>query len=218
MPFKDLDRIRAVKKAAQGRLLAIPGVHAIGIGSKIVAGERTDEPAIMVFVVKKKPSSELPREHLIPPEIEDVKTDVYESDVFRPMAEDEEKYRDPALMAGCQLMMGGAEGKLTIHNPPAPDKVYPAEGLGERGTLGCFAKTGGANPKVVAITCWHVLGSPSRADPTQLTLSPVTGGFSVGGTNTPGTLIVLSVGISHVFNQVFYLTTASDTLATIAGV
>src|ERR1039457_5496113 len=168
MPFKDLDRIRAIKKGVQGRLLAIPGVHAVGIGSKIVAGNRTEEPAIMVFVVKKKPSSELPREHLIPPEIEGIKTDVYESEVFRHTAEDEEKYRDRALMAGSKLMMGGATGQLTIHHPPDPDRVYPAEGLGGIGTLGCFAKTGGANPKALAITCWHVLASANKADPTQL--------------------------------------------------
>jgi hypothetical protein len=217
MSFKNLDRIRTIKKAAQGRLLAIPGVHAVGIGSKIVGGERTDEPSIMVFVVKKKPASELPAGHLIPREIEGVKTDVYESDVFRHIAEDEEKYRDPALVAGCRLMMGGAKGPVVIHHPPQPDTVFPAEGLGGIGTLGCFAKTGGANPKAVAITCWHVLGSANRADPTQLILTSGIGGFTVAGTNTPGTLIVLSMGVSTGDNSVFYVTTSSDTPATIAG-
>src|SRR5258707_12584855 len=107
----DFERIRNIKRAAQGRLLAIPGVHAVGIGSKIVAGRRTEEPAIMVFVVKKKPVSELAPNQVIPAEIEGVKTDVYESEVFRDFADDETKYRNP-LMAGSRIVMGGATGPV----------------------------------------------------------------------------------------------------------
>jgi hypothetical protein len=51
--MKDFERIRAIKRAAEGRLLSIPGVHAVGVGTKIVAGKITKEPAIMVFVEKK---------------------------------------------------------------------------------------------------------------------------------------------------------------------
>jgi hypothetical protein len=40
--------------------MATPCVHAFGIGCKILAGKRTEERAIMAFVVKKKPASELP--------------------------------------------------------------------------------------------------------------------------------------------------------------
>jgi len=51
----DLDRIRAVKAQASERLLAIPGVHSVAIGAKKVGGEKTAEPAIVVFVTSKKP-------------------------------------------------------------------------------------------------------------------------------------------------------------------
>jgi hypothetical protein len=207
-----------VKKAALGRLLAIPGVHAVGIGSKIVGGKPTDEPSIMVFVVKKKPASELPPDHVIPAEIEGVKTDVFESDVFHNADgdEDDDKYRNPALIAGCRLFMGGCTGKVTIRHPPDPDVVFPRKGLGGIGTLGCFATTGGASPKAVAITCWHVLASPDSAQTTGLAVSPVAGGFSIGGTNTPGTLIVIYIGVSTGDYVVYYPTILGDTPTTIA--
>src|SRR5437764_13034198 len=87
----DFERIRAVKKAAQSWLLTLPGVHAVGIGAKIVGGQPTSEPSIIVFVVKKKPLSELAPEEVIPEEIDGVTTDVYESDIPRIQAEDKRK-------------------------------------------------------------------------------------------------------------------------------
>jgi hypothetical protein len=75
----DFDQIRKVKRAAQAVLLALPGVHAVGIGAKKVGGKRTAEPAILVFVVRKKPISDLRPQEVIPPEINGVKTDVIES-------------------------------------------------------------------------------------------------------------------------------------------
>src|SRR5258707_14337243 len=120
----DFERIRNIKRAAQGRLLAIPGVHAVGIGSKIVAGRRTEEPAIMVFVVKKKPVSELAPNQVILAEIEGVKTDVYEAEVFRDFADDETKYRNP-LIAEKRLIMVVATDLILINNQSDPDVLLP---------------------------------------------------------------------------------------------
>lgn len=213
--MKDFERIRAIKRAAQGRLLGIPGVHAVGIGSKIVGGKTTDEPAIMVFVVKKKPLSELPAKQAIPTEIEGVKTDVYESGVFRRHAEDETKYRNP-LMAGSRIFVGGVSGPVTIRHPPDPDVFFPAKGLGGIGTLGCFAKTGGASPKIIGITCQHVIASPTRAQHTDLTVSFPSSGLTFGGSNKPGTLVFVSIAVSGPGLTVFYTTSQTDTPATIA--
>lgn len=74
----DFARIRAVKRDAQARLLKIPGVHAVAIGPKIVAGKPTAAPSIIVYLVKKKSSAEIPPEELIPPEIDGIKTDIIE--------------------------------------------------------------------------------------------------------------------------------------------
>lgn len=53
--LEDFERIWEIKRAAQGGLLAISAVHAVGVGQKIVAGDRTDDACIMIFVVAKKP-------------------------------------------------------------------------------------------------------------------------------------------------------------------
>src|SRR5437588_8403340 len=101
----DLDRIREIKEAAQRRLLAIPGVHAVGIGAKYVHGQNTAEPAIIVFVEKKKPVSELQPYEVIPPEIDGVKTDVVEAEKPELHVDpDEDKYRP--LDGGVQLQAG----------------------------------------------------------------------------------------------------------------
>jgi hypothetical protein len=76
--MSDIDQILAAKKAAQARLLAIPGVHAVGIGSKVVQGHRTGERCIAVFVLKKKPLDKLSPEEVVPPEIDGFKTDIIE--------------------------------------------------------------------------------------------------------------------------------------------
>lgn len=195
--------------------MAIPGVHAVGIGSKIVAGQRTSETAIMVFVVRKKPVSDLRPEEIIPAEIDGVKTDVYESDVFRDFAEDEKKYRDP-LMAGSRLVVGGATGPVLEHHPPFPDTITPAKGLGGIGTLGCFAKTGGPSPKVVALTNWHVLSAPNSAQTTQLTVAKAGSVLTFGGANSPGTLVVVFLGVGSADLRVYYKTLSSDTPTTVA--
>ena len=74
--MNDVDRIRGLKKAVAARLHAIPGVHAVGVGPKVVGGKKTDELAITVFVVRKKKPEQLAKEELVPTEIEGIKTDV----------------------------------------------------------------------------------------------------------------------------------------------
>jgi hypothetical protein len=78
LPVIDFDHIRAVKRDAQARLLKIPGVHAVAIGPKVVAGKSTADPSIIVYLVKKKSTAEVPPEELIPAEIDGIKTDVIE--------------------------------------------------------------------------------------------------------------------------------------------
>src|SRR5713226_6261732 len=113
--MKDFEKVRDIKRAAQGGLLAIPGVHAVGVGAKIVGGQRTQEISIMVYLVKKKPLSELRPEEVIPPEIDGVKTDVIESEVLRLHAEDASRYRP--LKGGCQIRPSGQTPNIVTGNP-----------------------------------------------------------------------------------------------------
>ena len=134
----DFGKIRDVKARARQRLLAIPGVHCVAIGPKVVGGQLTAEPVIAVFVTKKKPLAEISPAEVIPAEIEGIKTDVVEEELPQLLAgglPDEHQY--PVLAGGIQIQAGNK--------------------LIGKGTLGCIAKTDDPNPKVVAITNQHVV-------------------------------------------------------------
>jgi hypothetical protein len=61
--------------------LGIPGVHAIAIGAKIIAHQRSEQLAIAVFVSKKKPRSAISPDEVVPTEIAGIPTDVIEMDI-----------------------------------------------------------------------------------------------------------------------------------------
>lgn len=208
MATHDIDHIYAVKRKAQAQLLGIPGVHAVGLGAKYVGGERTQEPAILVYVEKKKPTAQLLPDEIIPPEIDGVKTDVMESARPRPLL-DESRYRP--LEGGIQIQSGG--------------------NLGGIGTLGWIAHTNTPVSKIVGVTNHHVVGSPIKARVTQLHVDPSipgqpqTMGFTITGVNTPRSLIVAEFHVIALVagqlvdqdnNIAFYTTSANDIPATIA--
>jgi hypothetical protein len=72
----DLSRIREVKRSAQSKLRAIPGVHAVGVGPKITQGKHTGQPSIVALMVKKMALTELSSDEVISAEIDGVKTDI----------------------------------------------------------------------------------------------------------------------------------------------
>jgi hypothetical protein len=76
-------QILKVKENAEALLRALPGVHAVGIGKKVVAGKPTGELCIAVFLVEKKPLDRLTPQEIVPPEIDGVPTDVREMAVPR---------------------------------------------------------------------------------------------------------------------------------------
>jgi hypothetical protein len=211
----DFEKVREIKKAARGRLLAIPGVHAVAVGPKTVGGKPTDEISIRVYVVKKKPPSELRAEEMIPAEINGVKTDVIESDVPRILL-DASRYRP--LVGGVMVIPGGHAPDIVTTNPPA---VILGGGLGGTGTLGCFASTGSPKPKIFAITNHHIVATPPFGK--QFTLKPKltavtpTTDVTFTGTNTARALVYCSVQKGALSTSVFYETAANDTLNSIAS-
>jgi hypothetical protein len=74
----EFDSILKVKEDAEANLRKIAGVHAVGIGKKLVKGSPTDDLSIMVFVTRKKPLDQLSAAEIIPAQIGGVKTDVVE--------------------------------------------------------------------------------------------------------------------------------------------
>jgi len=201
----DFDRILAVKKGAQGRLMAIPGVHAVGIGAKYSGGRRTAEPSIVVLVVKKKPLSELRPEDVVPPEIDGVKTDVVEADVPQILQDpDESAYKD---------MEGGI-------------LIGPRGDIGLNGTIGCIGHTNDPIPKVVAITCQHVVAMPSFGGKASLLQGGISASMKTvifSGSNTPGSLVDLYLEVMPAgpgpaqYLNAFYVTKQADGLPEVAS-
>lgn len=199
----DFGKIRDVKARARQRLLAIPGVHCVAIGPKMVAGQLTAEPVIAVFVTKKKPLAEVSPADVIPPEIEGIKTDVVEEELPQLLAgglPDEQQY--PVLAGGIQIQAGNK--------------------LIGKGTLGCIAKTNDPNPKVVAITAQHVVTMWGQKEIGLLTFAQPDGQQVIYGSNVAGTRVECSVtatptgGSSQQLGPFQVTTTNADTPVTVA--
>jgi hypothetical protein len=218
----DFARANAVLPVARARLFAIPGVHAVGIGRKIVSGEFTTTPAIMAFVEHKTPVARLDPAHVIPPEIDGVKTDVFESDIPRASGNpvdtpDPDEATERPLIGGIQIKPGN------FSEATGPEDY---QGLGETGSLGFFITIDGAVPLVYGVTNWHVVGSHPKVDPknvTNLAWTPIpntlSGRFSTTPPNavvTPGTEVVVEVFIGDTEINAFYMTGSGDTAATVA--
>lgn len=116
----DEKEIARIKERAEVELLKIPGVHAVGIGSKDVAGKPTGEICIKVFVTRKKALGDIPPNERIPADIDGVPTDVYEvptpttiqvPGARAPFLNDEGRYRP--LRGGVQInRLGHGEGTM----------------------------------------------------------------------------------------------------------
>jgi hypothetical protein len=73
--------VRPSKEKAEDRLLAMPGVTGVDIGPKVTKGLPTKHMAIVVYVKKKKPLSQLTPSEVVPKEIDGVPTDVVEEEI-----------------------------------------------------------------------------------------------------------------------------------------
>jgi hypothetical protein len=70
-----LEEVRNIKERVEASLLALPGVTGVDVGYKLVAGKKTDELAIRVYVASKQ---NLPTDQQIPAMIDGIPTDVIE--------------------------------------------------------------------------------------------------------------------------------------------
>jgi hypothetical protein len=147
-----VSRAIAVKQRVRDRILSLPGVHGIGVGGKSVAGKRTNELAIGVYVHKKLPLSALPPDEVIPAEIEGFPTDVEEL----PPAE---CFDDPGRY---RPLVGGSQLEYTVIEHPNPHSTIIHNNTG---TLGCMARARRTGKNMI-LTNGHVAagcGDPSIA-------------------------------------------------------
>ena len=144
VPLSDQQRIQAVKERAEKTLFQIPGVHGVGIGHKYTDGKYINELSIKVYVLKKRPLSEVDPSEVVPAEIDGIKTDVVETgSPERTANEDLKQYRPARGGTAIQLQnvtVTGTGGTIATTT----------------GTLGCFAQTTGTPSLFVGITNHHV--------------------------------------------------------------
>jgi hypothetical protein len=90
----DLKQLRQLKDDHAADLLALPNVTGVGLGTRQVGGEETDDLAVVVTVREKVPAGSLEREALVPERLSgsvggtsvDLPTDVREVGELRPSA------------------------------------------------------------------------------------------------------------------------------------
>ena len=142
-----------IKERAVPALLALPGVHAVGVGGKLTADEPTGELAIMVFVEDKRPLAEIPEAERIPAEIEGVKTDVVQMPA-------------PMTFAGVDGAIPGSDLNDDNHYSSLRGGTQTmAVGRTEAGTLGCMFTVENEPKTVLAITNHHVLYGSCSSTP-----------------------------------------------------
>lgn len=154
--------LREIKDKVKKDLFRIPGVHGIAIGIKMQGDTLIPEMCIQIFVHRKKKSSELPSDQLIPSEVYGVKTDVIQSGPVELLLDESdcpEINPDPGsyrpLRGGVQIQARG----------------------GGRGTLTCVVRTRDNPPRDVMLTNEHVLYSGTATGPS---CSGCTAGSGVG--------------------------------------
>ena len=109
-----MDKHLKTVERARWRLLGMNNVVGVGVGYKHVGLERTERPAIIVFVKKKETSDNLSREHLVPYKINGLETDVIEIGEVRLLSERTQIIRpaQPGISIGHYRITAGTFGAV----------------------------------------------------------------------------------------------------------
>ncbi len=141
----DLQDIRSMLPAEKTALLSKANVVAVGIGYKIVKGERTEDLCVVCSVESKRPKAELAADDLIPESIQGVATDVLETGVINALQDPTGRFR------------------------PAPGGVSVGHRFITAGTLGCWVKK---NDEFHILSNNHVLANSNDANIGDSILQP----------------------------------------------
>ena len=102
------------KREHTAALMSMGNVVAIGVGYKVTDNVRTDEPSVIVSVVKKLPMLQLPESTRIPKTIGGVRTDVIETGRVYALQDPTQKMRParPGVSIGHYQITAGTLGCL----------------------------------------------------------------------------------------------------------
>ena len=149
-----MDDAKAAKQEYQQELLGKPNVVGVGVGFKVVGGETTDIPCVIVFVEKKVSIESLSAEEMVPADIQGIPTDVIESGPIYAQQSNTDKFR------------------------PAPGGVSIGHYQITAGTLGVVARDSSTGERLI-LSNTHVLANSNDANPGDPILQP---GSADGGT------------------------------------
>ncbi len=109
-----MDKFLKTLERARWRLLGMKNVVGVGVGYKHVGMERTERPAIIVFVKKKEAFESLAREHTVPFKINGLETDVIEIGEVRLLDERTKLVRpaQPGVSIGHYRVTAGTFGAV----------------------------------------------------------------------------------------------------------
>lgn len=154
------DGVRAAKALHERSLFSLANVVGLAVGHKVVRGEETDEPCIIVYVERKKSEPDLRKRDIVPKEVEGVRTDVVETGRFRALT-----MLEPSAVSRTQRIR------------PAPGGVSVGHYAITAGTLGVLAHR--ASGKAVLLSNNHVFANSNDAQAGDPILQP---GPADGGT------------------------------------
>ncbi|NIQ39840.1 MAG: hypothetical protein GTN81_14820 [Proteobacteria bacterium] len=148
-----LEEARREKKTHCHSILNKKNVVACGVGTKMTGGKVSDEPCVVVSVIKKLPPDQLEVPDLVPQTVGTARTDVVETGTIRAFQSPTEKWR------------------------PAPGGVSIGHFNITAGTLGCLVTRGS---DVFILSNNHVLADSNQGQAGDAILQP---GSHDGGTN-----------------------------------
>ena len=109
-----MNRIHRLKRKHEKNLMKMDNVVGIGVGYKIVGGETTQDPAILVLVKEKVPDKQLLSRHRVPKTLNEVPTDVVEVGEVKllGMKIERERPAKPGMSIGHYKISAGTFGAL----------------------------------------------------------------------------------------------------------
>ena len=142
-----MEEARTAKDQYKQELMGKPNVVGVGVGYKVVAGQQTDVPCVIVFVKQKVAAESLSRTQLVPEKVAKVPTDVVESgEIF-------------------------AHQSRTGKFRPAPGGVSIGHRQITAGTFGAVVRDRISGDRLI-LSNNHVLANSNSASPGDIILQP----------------------------------------------
>ena len=148
--MSEQQQVRQVKELHKEAILEKPNVVGVGVGYKVVGGQKTAQVCIVVLVRQKLPPAALSPEALVPSEVDGVVTDVVQVGDIRALQARTDRWR------------------------PAPGGVSVGHYQVTAGTLGCVVRDKVSRERLI-LSNNHVLANSNDASPGDPVFDQVSG-------------------------------------------